>query len=139
VLFLGISGPEKHIFVFRFSQDAPPQMTQWTSSLCLCVGGQEIPEVSYPTDLYSGYKTSVRGIGSKWPNMGLARSDYRGFHFCRSLRSKSSRPTALSLPGAQLDVHSLTAPHRHKVRNLCTTSLFWLAEGEELGSFFGFF
>jgi hypothetical protein len=23
VLFLGISGPEKHLFVFRFSQDAP--------------------------------------------------------------------------------------------------------------------
>jgi hypothetical protein len=59
VLFLGISGPEKHLFVFRFSQDAPPQMTQRTSWLCLCVVevvGQEIPEVSYPTDLPSGYK-----------------------------------------------------------------------------------
>jgi hypothetical protein len=45
----------------------------------------------------------------------------------------------LSLPGAQLDVHSLTAPHRHVVRNLYTTSLFWLAEEEELDSIFGFF
>jgi hypothetical protein len=44
------------LFVFRFSQDAPPQMTQRTSWLCLCVVGQEIPEVSYPTDSPSGYK-----------------------------------------------------------------------------------
>jgi hypothetical protein len=86
VLFLGISGPEKHLFVFRFSQDTPPQMTQRTSLLCLCVGGQETPEVPYPTDLSSGYKTGpeyrktagvhVCGIGSKWPSMGLQHATY---------------------------------------------------------------
>jgi hypothetical protein len=92
VLFLGISGPEKHLFVFRVSQDAPPQMTQRTSWLCLCVVevvGQEIPEVPYPTDLSSGYKigpecrktASVRGIGSKWPNMGLQHA-IRAWEVC---------------------------------------------------------
>jgi hypothetical protein len=55
-----------------------------TSWLCLCVVGQETPEVSYPTDLSNGYKTgpecrktaSARGIGSKWPNMGLQHATY---------------------------------------------------------------
>jgi hypothetical protein len=84
VFFLGISGPEKHLIVFRLSQDAPPQITQRTSWLWSCVGGQETPEGPYPTDLSSGYKTgpecrktaSVRGIGSKWPNMGLQHATY---------------------------------------------------------------
>jgi hypothetical protein len=45
VLFLGISGPETTFSCSFFSsQDAPPQNTQRTSWLCLCVGGQEIPK-----------------------------------------------------------------------------------------------
>jgi hypothetical protein len=123
VLFLGISGPEKHLFVFRFYQDAPPQMTQRTSWLCLCVVGQETPEVSYPTDLSNGYKTgpeyrktaSARGM---WNRQQMAQygssaryiclggvlescpgvNDYSGFHFCWSLRSKPSRSTDIPFP-----------------------------------------
>jgi hypothetical protein len=51
----------------------------------------------------------------------LELSDYRGFDFCWSLRSKSSRSTAIPPPAAQLDV---TAPHRHIVRNLHKGALF---------------
>jgi hypothetical protein len=117
--------PEKHIFVFRFSQDAPPQMTQRTSWLCLCVVGQETPEVSYPTDLSNGYKTgpecrktaSVRGTWNRQQMAQYASSaryiclggvlesclgvyDYSGFHFCWSLRSKPSCSTDTPPPHA---------------------------------------
>jgi hypothetical protein len=48
VLFLGISGPEKHLFVFRFSQDAPPQITQRTSCSCVVCGWTRDPRSFIP-------------------------------------------------------------------------------------------
>jgi hypothetical protein len=85
--FLGISGPEKHLLCFVLFQDALPQMTQRTSWLCLCVVGQETRGVSYIhiqriclTDIKQGRSAektaSVRGIGSKWPNMDLQHAAY---------------------------------------------------------------
>lgn len=95
-------------------QDAAPQMTQRTSWLCSYVVGQEIPEVSYPTDLSNGYKIGPecrKNSKCTWNRQQMAQYgsparhtclggvlqsclgvyDYSGFHFCWSLRSKPSR------------------------------------------------
>jgi hypothetical protein len=137
--FFGNFRPRKAPFPFRVSffldsRDAPPQMNQRTSWLFVC-GWTRDPEVLYPTDLSSGYKTGpeyrktagVRGgIGSKWPNMGLQHParytclggvlesclgvyDYSGFHFGWSLRSKPSRST-VPPPPTQPNSHLLQAP-----------------------------
>jgi hypothetical protein len=106
-------------FVFRFSQDTPPQNDPTD-----LVVGQDTSEVLYPKDLSNGYETGpkyrktaserVRGIGSKWPNMGLQHAtyawdglleryigvyDFSGFHFCWLLRSKPSR--SMDIPPTQ--------------------------------------
>jgi hypothetical protein len=54
----------------------------------VCVSSKPLWTSSAPTICLRGVLKSCLGL-----------SDYRGFHFCRSLRSKSSRSAALSLPG----------------------------------------
>jgi hypothetical protein len=107
-------------------------MTQRTSWLCLCVVGQETPEVSYPTDLSSGYKQGrsaekqqvyARGM---WNRQQMAQygssaryiclggvlescpgvNDYSRFHFCWSLRSKPSRSADIPPPAPRSPTHS---------------------------------
>jgi hypothetical protein len=66
-------------------QDAPPQMTQRTSWLCLHDLGQEIPEVSYPTDLSNGYKIGPecrKNSKCTWNRQEMAQYGSPARHTC---------------------------------------------------------